>query len=465
MEPSLHSRNALHASAPFHIIAKPIGPICNLACDYCFYLEKEQLYRKPDATRTHRESFRMSDAVLERFVEQYISAQPTSCRELQFAWQGGEPTLMGIPFFERVIELQKKHARSGLAIHNALQTNATTLDDSWCHFLKRHDFLVGVSLDGPRATHDAHRLDRQGGGSFDSVITGIEALQRHDVDFNTLSAIHHDSCSDPAGLYDFLKETGSTYLQFIPIVEHTQILHAKAGAQQLGALQEYRGAEVSRRSVTPRAWGDFLVGIFERWVECDDVGSVFVQIIENAFAVTFGHPSTLCVNAVECGDALALEHNGDIYSCDHYVSPEYALGNITSTPLVEIVDADEQRAFGRSKRSSLPGACLRCPHLDLCGGGCPKDRILVTRDGEPGLCYLCEGYKAFFRSSLPVLREIAECVRLGYPARDYRRLPELRAQHTLVSPRTPDGTRTSRIGRNAPCPCGSGQKFKTCCGV
>jgi len=407
----------------------------------------------------------MSDAVLERFVEQYISAQPRSCKKLQFAWQGGEPTLMGIPFFERVVELQKKYARPGLSIQNALQTNATTLDDDWCHFLKRHDFLVGVSLDGPRATHDAHRLDRRGSGSFDSVMAGIEALRCRDVDFNTLSAIHHDSCRDPAGLYDFLKEVGSTHLQFIPIVEHTQILHAKVGAQRLGALREYRGAEVSRRSVAPRAWGDFLKGIFKRWAECDDVGSVFVQIIEDALAVTFGYPSTLCVNAVECGGALALEHNGDVYSCDHYVDSEYDLGNITSTPLAEVVEADAQRAFGRNKRSSLPGVCQRCPYLCLCGGGCPKDRILVVRDGEPRLSYLCEGYKNFFRSSSPVLREMAECIRLGYEARDYRRLPELRARHALGNPRTGDGTHALKIGRNAPCPCGSGQKFKICCGA
>jgi len=364
------------ARRAFHVLAKPAGPACNLSCSYCFYLDKKALY-------PGTQSFRMSEAVLERFIQQYIETQPAEVREIQFAWQGGEPTLMGLRFFERVVELQKRYARPSLTIENALQTNATLLDNDWGRFLRENGFLVGISIDGPAELHDAQRRDRRGRGSFDSVLRGLEVLKRNRVEFNTLTVLHRHNCSDPARLYDFLTEIGSKHLQFIPIVEHTGLLLGDEAKTALGDMVDGGGARVSARTITPEQWGRCLNGIFDRWLEADGVGNIFVQLFETMLGLLMGVPGSLCVHAEHCGRGLAIEHNGDVYSCDHFVSPEYELGNITDTALGDMVEGAKQRRFGRDKRDALPRYCRRCDHLRLCGGACPKDRIARTPDGEP----------------------------------------------------------------------------------
>jgi uncharacterized protein len=449
-------------------MVKPIGPTCNLHCSYCFYLEKKALYPE---TR----NFRMSDPVLERFIEQHIKTQPVEAPEIHFAWQGGEPTLMGLPFFERVVELQNKYAPRHAKIQNALQTNATLLDDSWGRFLHQNDFLVGVSIDGPAALHDAQRYDHRGQGCFDSVLRGLDVLKRNRVEFNTLTVLHRNNCGDPAGLYDFLKQVGSAHLQLIPIVEHPELLQAKAAQQPLGPLVDVRGrgiggAKVSARSITPEQWGACLNGIFDRWLECRDVGRVFVQLFETALGLVMELPASLCVHTERCGTGLVIEHNGDVYSCDHFVSPEYKLGNIADTALAEMLEGAAQRRFGRNKRDTLPRHCRRCQHLRLCAGACPKDRIAHTPDGDPGLAYLCEGYRAFYDHVRPVLEKMAACLQLGYPAKDYLQLPQIetrerrRTEQQRGRGARPPLRDPARVSRNAPCPCGSGRKFKRCCG-
>jgi uncharacterized protein len=355
-------------------MAKPRGAVCNLDCAYCFYLPKEKLY--PGS------GFRMSDALLQESVRQHIESHQTP--EVTFTWQGGEPTLMGLDFFRRALELQRKYRKPETRIHNALQTNATTLDDEWCRFFRENGFLVGVSLDGPRPVHDAYRVDRGGAPTFDRVMAGIALLQKHGVEFNVLACVHAASAGRGLQVYRFLRDdVGAPMIQFIPIVERDNT----TGFQE--------GGTVAARSVTGKQYGEFLIAVFDEWVR-RDVGRVFVQIFDVALGVWFGQPSTLCVHAETCGDALALEHNGDLFSCDHFVEPRHRLGNITETPLADLVASPQQRKFGLDKRNSLPRTCRQCEVRFVCNGGCPKDRILTAPDGEPGLNILCEGLKAFF---------------------------------------------------------------------
>jgi uncharacterized protein len=397
-------------------MAKPIGPICNLDCSYCFYLEKEALY-------PGESDFRMPDNVLEQYVRQYIEAQPRGAREVGFAWQGGEPTLMGVDFFRRVIELQQRFARPGMTVTNALQTNGTRLDDDWGAFLKEHSFLIGLSVDGPEAIHNQHRYNKGGKGSFDEVMRGLEILKKHEVEFNTLTVLHHDNATDGGAMYDFLKGIGSQFMQFIPIVEHEQILAAKKDYQRpILPVFDERGQKIGARSVRPDQFGAFLNGVFDRWLECEDVGEVYVQHFDLILGMVLGHPSSLCVHGETCGRAAAIEHNGDVYSCDHYVSPEYQLGNVTKVSLPVMMDSDQQKEFGRDKRDTLPKYCKKCDWLRLCWGACPKDRILNTPDGEPGLAYLCEGYMAFYKHTVPVFEKMAICLNNGRPARDYKQV-------------------------------------------
>ena len=351
----------------FHVMVKPCGAVCNLACEYCFYLAKEEIY--PGS------SFRMPDELLEQFTRQHLSAQRSS--EVTFSWQGGEPTLMGLNFFRRAMELQARHRRPGMHVLNALQTNGTTLNGDWCEFFRENRFLVGVSLDGPREVHDAYRVDRGGAPTFDRVMAGIALLQKHGVEFNVLAAVHAASSGRGLQVYRFLRdEVRAPVIQFIPIVERN-------------------GAGLTPRSITGQQYGEFLIAVFDEWVR-RDVGRVFVQIFDVALGVWFGQPSTLCVFAETCGGALALEHNGDLFSCDHFVDPGHRLGTIAQTHLADLAASPRQRAFGLDKRRTLPRFCRDCSVRFMCNGGCPKDRILTTSDGEPGLNYLCDGYKAFF---------------------------------------------------------------------
>ncbi len=434
-----------HASA-FHVMTKPIGPICNLGCSYCFYLEKERLY--PETS-----NFRMTEEVLDRYVRQYIEAQEVS--EVSFAWQGGEPTLMGLDFFERVVAFQKRYA-NGKRIANAFQTNGTLLDDAWCAFLKANEFLVGLSIDGPRELHDRYRLDKKGLPTFDGVMRGMGFLKKHDVDFNAMCVVNHANARKPLDVYRFLRDEVSGYMQFIPLVERAG--GGECLAQPPGRATAATDARaVTEWSVEPGAFGEFLCQIFDEWVR-RDVGRTFVQIFDVQLGVWMGMGASLCVFAETCGKAMALEHNGDLYSCDHYVYPEYRLGNIMSAELRALVDSEAQRRFGEAKRDSLPKYCRECDVRFACNGECPKHRFMKTPDGEDGLNYLCAGYKRFFHHIDRYMSLMARLLRQQRPAADIMgMIAEHEARQREVTPR-------AKPGRNDPCPCGSGMKYKKCCG-
>ena len=336
--------------ASFHVMLKPRGPICNLDCSYCYYLSKERLYPGSD--------FRMGDDLLEHYIRQYIEGQRTP--EITFAWQGGEPTLMGLEFFQRAVELQERHRPPGKRILNSLQTNGVSLDDAWCEFFREHDFLIGISLDGPGDGHDRFRVDKGGQPTLGRVLRGLKLLKKHRVRYNTLTTLHAANAGKPMEVYRFLRdEVGSKFMQFIPIVER----HNESGFQE--------GTRVTSRSITARQYGAFLSAVFDEWVR-RDVGRVFVQIFDVALAAWSGYQPGLCIFEETCGSALAMEHNGDVYSCDHFVEPDYLLGNIRQTDLVELVASDRQRRFGLDKRDTLPQACLDCEVRFVCNGGCPE---------------------------------------------------------------------------------------------
>jgi uncharacterized protein len=391
------------AHSPFHIMTKPIGPICNLDCKYCFYLEKEELY-------PGTKSWGMSGEVLERYVREYIAAQPQD--EVHFAWQGGEPTLLGVDFFRRVVELQAQYA-GGKTIANALQTNGVLIDDEWGEFLGEHGFLVGVSIDGPRELHDCYRVDKGQAPTFDRVMRGIAVLKKHKVEFNTLTVVHRRNSERPLEVYRFLKEIGSGFIQFIPIVERKA---ADADGNGLVLIKPSFGsaAEVTEWSVEPAAYGIFLSRIFDEWVK-KDVGRTFVQLFDVALESWMGMEASLCVFRKTCGSALAMEHTGDLYSCDHFVYPDNKLGNIMEMALEKLVDSPEQHAFGEAKLNSLPKMCRTCEVRFACNGECPKHRFLTTPDGETGLNYLCAGYKHFFKHVDPYMQFMAGELRAGRP--------------------------------------------------
>lgn len=426
----------------FHVLAKPAGPICNLNCQYCFYLEKERLY--PGTS-----DFAMTDAVLDTYVRSYIEAQDTSI--VSFAWQGGEPTLMGLEFFERAVRCQARYA-NGRRIENAIQTNGILLDDRWGAFLSQHDFLVGLSIDGPRELHDAYRVDKGGAPTFDRIMRGLGVLKAHQVRFNTLTVVHQLNSRQPLEVYRFLKEIGSQYMQFIPVVERVAREPGPDGLVLLSPGREQQ-AVVAPWSVEARAYGKFLCAIFDEWVR-QDVARSFVQIFDVALELWMGLEPALCVFRRTCGSALALEHNGDLYSCDHYVYPENKLGNIMDQPLASLVRSPEQVRFGEDKNDRLPRYCQQCDVRFACNGECPKHRFIRTPDGEPGLNYLCEGYKLFFRHIDPYMQYMASELRQQRPPANVMRWTRERDLQ-LARQRNP--------GRNDPCSCGSGRKYKKCC--
>jgi len=418
----------------FHVLLKPIGPACNLACKYCYYLEKERLY-------PGRRDFRMPGEVLENFIRQYIAAQ--GAPEIPFAWQGGEPLLLGLGFFRRALELQRKYCPPGRRISNAIQTNGTLLDVEWCRFFRENGFLVGISIDGPRRLHDLYRLDKGGRPAFDKVMRGLELLVQHGVEFNTLTVVHRQNARQPLEVYSFLKRHGSRFMQFIPLVErvcHGQLLDrtSTAAGERMGrqrqrlpvappALAEApdpvmgwevspaQDASVTPWSVEPLAYGEFLCAIFDEWLR-HDVGEVYVQLFEVLLAMRLGLPSALCVFSETCGKGLALEHNGDLYACDHYVYPRHKLGNIQTQPLAELLNLPRQLAFVTAKRDKLPPQCRECDVQWACHGGCPKHRFVKSPDGAPGLNYLCPAYKHFFARSTPHISRLAALLRAGRPA-------------------------------------------------
>jgi len=382
------------SGGPFHILTKPIGPICNLDCKYCFYLEKEVLYPG--------EKWAMSDEVLENYVRQYIESQPTET--VHFAWQGGEPTLLGVEFFERAVALQQKHA-GGKKIENALQTNGVLLDDRWGEFLKANNFLIGISIDGPEHLHDIYRVDKGGQPTFGKVMRGLETLKRHGVEFNTLTTVHRGNEQHGLEVYRFLREVGSGFMQFIPIVERAAKVETPDGLT-LVAPDFLERALVTPWSVDARNYGRFLTSIFDEWVR-NDVGKVYVQIFDVSLGIWAGVGSTLCVFGETCGAALAIEHNGDLYSCDHFVYPQHKLGNIAEHTMREMVESPQQQKFGTDKRDTLPKYCRECEVKFACNGECPKHRFIKTPDGEAGLNYLCKGYKIFFKHIDPYMKFMA----------------------------------------------------------
>lgn len=399
-------------------MTKPMGSKCNLDCSYCFYLEKERLYPGSDG-------FRMKPEVLEAYVRDYIAAQPGET--VSFAWQGGEPTLAGLDFFRRAVALQRQHAADH-RIENALQTNGTLLDDSWCEFLRENHFLVGISIDGPAHLHDAYRVDKAGRPSFAQVAAAIELLKKHGVEFNTLTTVHRRNSRQPLEVYRFLRSIGSGYLQFIPIVERNAAdVAAEASGLWLAPPPDHEEAaaldtQVTEWSVRPADYGNFLCAIFDEWVQ-RDVGRVFVQQFDAALANWVGQPAGVCVYSENCGRALAIEHNGDIYSCDHYVYPRYKLGNLLNEPLAAIVDSPRQRDFGQAKSATLPRYCRECPVRFACHGECPKHRFLRTPDGEAGLNYLCAGYKKFFTHICSPMRTMATLLEMRRAPAEIMRLP------------------------------------------
>jgi len=386
----------------FHVMAKPRGAICNLGCEYCYYLPKKALY--PGGT------FRMSNQVLKSYVRQYIAAQQVP--QVHFAWQGGEPTLMGLDFFRRVVGYQKEAARPGMRIENAIQTNGTLLNDDWCRFFVENHFLVGISLDGPREIHDVYRKDKGNRGTFDRVIHGIRLLKDYQVDFNILTCVSAANAEKPLEVYHFLRdEVGAEFIQFIPIVEWER------------PTDPQKERKLSERSVNGEQYGYFLNSIFDDWL-AHDLSKIFVQIFDTSFGHWIGAPGGLCVFQETCGLALVTEHNGDVYSCDHFVEPDCYLGNMLKTPLAEMVGSEKQRQFGLAKRNSLPQYCRSCSFLFACNGGCPKDRTDITPDGEPGLNHLCSGFKTFFAHVDSPFRIMANLIRQHRPMTDVMKILE-----------------------------------------
>jgi len=352
----------------------------------------------------------MSNQVLKSYVRQYIAAQQVP--QVHFAWQGGEPTLMGLDFFRRVVGYQKEAARPGMRIENAIQTNGTLLNDDWCRFFAENHFLVGISLDGPREIHDVYRKDKGNRGTFDRVIHGIRLLKDYQVDFNILTCVSAANAEKPLEVYHFLRdEVGAEFIQFIPIVEWER------------PTDPQKERKLSERSVNGEQYGYFLNSIFDDWL-AHDLSKIFVQIFDTSFGHWIGAPGGLCVFQETCGLALVTEHNGDVYSCDHFVEPDCYLGNMLKTPLAEMVGSEKQRQFGLVKRNSLPQYCRSCSFLFACNGGCPKDRTDITPDGEPGLNHLCSGFKTFFAHVDPPFRIMANLIRQHRPMTDVMKILE-----------------------------------------
>ena len=435
------------APLAFHLLAKPTGAICNLDCTYCFFLSKEMLY--PGSR------FRMADDLLETYLRQLIEAHARS-PEVAVAWQGGEPTMMGLEFFRRSVELAEELRLPHQRLVYTIQTNGTLLDDEWGAFFKEHDFLVGLSIDGPREIHDAFRVDKGGKGSFDRVMAGLEVLQRHDVEWNALTTIHIANQDRGREVYRFLRDDcGARFMQFIPIIERATLETLPVANAGWGEHVKDRplyvqdGDLVTERSTSSEGYGRFLIDVFEDWVR-RDIGEVYVQMFDVALANWYGEPPGLCIHSETCGLALALEHTGDLYSCDHFVEPDYKLGNIRETRMIDLIVLPQQQTFGQAKRDTLPRFCMECDVRFACHGGCPKDRFTLTPDGEPGLHYLCPSYKAFFGHIRPAMDAMCELLRVD------------RAPSELVQRYAAED---ARRGRNDPCTCGSGRKWKQCHGA
>ncbi len=419
----------------FHVMAKPSGSDCNLKCQYCFFLKKERLY--PGS------NFRMSDEIHEAYIRQLLEAHRVS--RVTVAWQGGEPTLMGLDFFRRSVELQNRYRKPGTRIENTFQTNGILLNRDWSRFFRDNSFLIGLSMDGPRELHDFYRKDEGSHGTFDRVMRAARLLQEHRVEFNILCTVNRKNADQPLQVYRFFRdELGAGYLQFIPVVERIN---------EKGETGFQEGNRVTDRSVQPDQWGRFLTEIFEEWVK-KDVGRTFVLNFDGALAGWLGRAGTVCIFGPACGLGMALEHNGDLYSCDHFVEPDFYLGNILETPMIDLVSSEKQQRFGQNKKDTLPRYCRECEFRSICNGECSKNRFIETPGGEPGFNYLCAGYRAFFQHADKSMRIMADLIRQSRPAEEVMSILAEQAKNLNAKP-----------GRNDPCPCGSGLKFKKCHGA
>jgi len=436
----------LSSSPSFHLLAKPSGSTCNIDCAYCFFLSKEALYPS--------DRHRMSEATLDVYIRQLLESQRT--HEVTIAWQGGEPTLMKLEFFEHAIELVEKYRRPDQAVQQTFQTNGLLLDDAWCAFFRKHNFLVGLSVDGPRELHDVYRRDRRGQGTFDLVMKGLRCLRDHGVEFNILCTVNAANQAHGREIYRFFRdELGAKWMQFIPIVERATeqtIDIANMGwSDQPGRgkrlLYTQTGGLVTERSVGREQYGRFLIDIFEEWVR-RDVGRVFVQLFDVTLEAYFAR-HLMCVHAPTCGCGPALEHNGDIYTCDHFVEPGQKLGNIHATPMAELVASPQMRKFGDDKRDTLTKQCEQCEVRFLCNGGCPKDRFVPSGDGELGHNYLCPSLRLFFTHTRPLMQAMVQLLKWG------------RAPAEMMAWLAKEDARRARY---QPCPCGAGRKFKFCHG-
>lgn len=396
----------------FQVMVKPIGPVCNLNCQYCYYSEKNVLF-------DNLESYRINDEVLESFIKKYIEAQDFP--EIPFAWQGGEPTLMGLDFFRRVVELQRRYA-NGKRITNSLQTNGILIDENWCKFLMENHFLVGLSMDGPRKVHDMYRVDHSGKPTFMTVHRVLKLLQKYGVEFNILACVNRESAGKPLEVYRFFRDADVRFIQFTPVVERMPSSCDKNLGLSLSSPPVLEPSSYSRSnmpvtpwSVRPKDFGDFLIAVFDEWVR-NDVGKVYVMNFEWAIAAWMGIDSGACVFSSKCGNCVVMEHNGDIYSCDHFVYPNYKLGNVVTNDLNEMVRSPQQMAFGDFKETALPQQCRDCSVLFACHGECPKHRFATTAAGEYGLNYLCAGYKKYFTYIHPYMKVLKQLIENGLPA-------------------------------------------------
>ena len=430
----------------FHLLAKPSGSTCNIDCTYCFFLSKEALYPN--------DKHRMSEATLDAYIRQLLDSHRTP--EVTVAWQGGEPTLMKLEFFEHAVDLVEKYRRPGQVVQQTFQTNGLLLDDEWCAFFKEHNFLVGLSVDGPRELHDTYRRDRRGKGTFDLVMQGWRHLRDHGVEFNILCTVNAANQTYGRAVYRFFRdELGAKWVQFIPIIERateqTIDIANQGWSDQPGRgkrlLYTQTGNLVTERSVGGEQYGRFLIDIFEEWVR-RDVGRVYVQLFDVTLEAYFGR-NLLCIHAATCGYGPALEHNGDLYTCDHFVEPGHKLGNIHETPMLELVASAQMRKFGDDKRDKLTKQCQQCDVRFLCNGGCPKDRFVPSRDGEQGHNYLCAGLELFFTHTRPTMQMMGQLLKRRRPPAD-----------VMVWLAGEDAKR----GPYQPCPCGNGRKFKFCHG-
>ena len=436
---------SLSAPPAFHLLAKPSGATCNIDCTYCFFLSKEALYPN--------EKSRMSEATLETYIRQLLESHRT--QEVTVAWQGGEPTLMKLDFFKKAVELVETYRRPEQIVQHTFQTNGLLLDDDWCAFFKEHHFLVGLSVDGPHEMHNSYRVDRRGQGTFDLVMQGWQALRRHSVDFNILCTVNAANQHQGRMVYSFFRdELGAKWVQFIPIVERATAETLEIANQgwsdqpgQKRLLYTQTGNLVTERTVGAEQYGRFLVDVFEEWVR-HDVGQVFVQLFDVTLEAFFGR-HLLCLHAPTCGYGPALEHNGDLYSCDHFVEPRFKLGNIHQTHMLELVASPGQRKFGDNKRDTLTTQCQGCKVRHLCNGGCPKDRFALSRDGEPGQNYLCPGLELFFMHTGPAFSRMAQMIQQGHAPSEVM---------AWVA------TEDAKHGPYQSCPCGSGKKFRFCHG-